>query len=599
MRTLKTPVNVNYIDYFQFKSWGFILIFCIFAIFKVEAQINLASSSIYDSRPVLTNGEYLATDYNTVNRPLVLEAFATNAKIGVTSGSIYAPAAGRDSVFFGGDEPSDGFGAGAWPIYTKRVFKKSDFPIQMSCSFFSREDVPLYNESYLVLVPANYKYFATSTYYVDGQYTQREGLLFGGFPFRSQIFDNKGNSQSLVIRKDVTHNYALNGKWFTMEVYLYLSGNDLIIKYLKVDGSSVFPDDFNLGEFSYLDDFRLGIAADDMAHGFTIDKNGVEPEPIVADFDFPNPICEGECINFQDRSEVPSTSENVSYRWLFEGANPSSSDLQNPMDICYLQPGSQLATLIVSDGFQSDTMTQSVLVNPIPRISLGNDTIACQLGFELDARYPLAEHLWSDGSTEPTLSVNKIGKYWVNVRLKGCEFSDTVNVDSIVRSGIALGPDRTLCKGEREVLGTEMQSDWIYKWNTNESTREIGVSTSGTYHVEVYDGCWTYRDSINLVFGECADFKFHFPNAFTPNFDEINNVLKPVVLEGSCCTVRDYKMTVYNRWGELLFVSEDITKGWDGMYLDKDAQTDVYLCIIQFKHGLNFEIQKHSVHLVR
>jgi gliding motility-associated-like protein len=595
MRTLKTPVNVNYIDYFKFKIWGFILIFCVFAIYKVEAQINLAPSSIYDSRPVLTNGEYLATDYNTVSRPLVLEAFATNAKIGVTSGSIYAPAAGRDSVFFGGDEPSDGFGAGAWPIYTKRVFKKSDFPIQMSCSFFSREDVPLYNESYLVLVPANYKYFATSTYYVDGQYTQREGLLFGGFPFRSQIFDNKGNSQSLVIRRDVTHNYALNGKWFTMEVYLYLSGNDLIIKYLKVDGSSVFPDDFNLGEFSYLDDFRLGIAADDMAHGFRIVHKNSKVE---ARFDSLASICEEECVAFENKSELREDGAET-FTWVFPGGTPSTSSDKNPINICYFTEGTYSVTLIASDGVTKDTVVNNIVVTPDPKIDLGNDTLVCESSILLDASYPLASYVWSDGSNDPILEFNEAGEYWVHLTLGNCEFRDTIVLDFKEEKKISLGLDTLICLGEELTLGLNFPPSWQYIWNSGSESNTLQVNQSGSFSVIAFDDCRYYKDTVNLRFEECANFKMFVPNAFTPNADENNPVFRPFVVEGSCCTVRDYEMKIYSRWGELLFDSYDVAQGWDGTYLGVFVQQGVYLCILKYKNGIDENYEKHVVNLLK
>lgn len=61
------------------------------------------------------------------------------------------------------------------------------------------------------------------------------------------------------------------------------------------------------------------------------------------------------------------------------------------------------------------------------------------------------------------------------------------------------------------------------------------------------------------------------PTAFSPNGDNINDVFKA---EG--IFVKDFKMMVLNNWGELLFVSEDIKKGWDGTYKGSPVVTGAY-----------------------
>jgi len=66
-------------------------------------------------------------------------------------------------------------------------------------------------------------------------------------------------------------------------------------------------------------------------------------------------------------------------------------------------------------------------------------------------------------------------------------------------------------------------------------------------------------------------YTFYAPNAFTPNGDGNNDVFK---LEGTYLS--EVHMIIYNRWGEQLFESFDLEKGWDGTYLGKAVQDDVY-----------------------
>ncbi len=70
------------------------------------------------------------------------------------------------------------------------------------------------------------------------------------------------------------------------------------------------------------------------------------------------------------------------------------------------------------------------------------------------------------------------------------------------------------------------------------------------------------------------------PNAFSPNDDNHNPNFKPsvqfmyLVNNG---TYRDYEMKIYNRWGEELFRTNEVTLGWDGTYKQKDCEMESYL----------------------
>ncbi len=70
------------------------------------------------------------------------------------------------------------------------------------------------------------------------------------------------------------------------------------------------------------------------------------------------------------------------------------------------------------------------------------------------------------------------------------------------------------------------------------------------------------------------DFFYFLPNTFTPNHNNLNEVFKGV---GSQYTYK-FTMEIYNRWGEKVFESNDISKGWDGTYKGADCMEGVYLC---------------------
>lgn len=70
------------------------------------------------------------------------------------------------------------------------------------------------------------------------------------------------------------------------------------------------------------------------------------------------------------------------------------------------------------------------------------------------------------------------------------------------------------------------------------------------------------------------DFSVFIPNAFTPDDDPLNQEFKPYF---NGIDIYNFKLAIYNRWGELLFESYDVTKGWNGTYGDNSVEQGVYI----------------------
>jgi len=78
----------------------------------------------------------------------------------------------------------------------------------------------------------------------------------------------------------------------------------------------------------------------------------------------------------------------------------------------------------------------------------------------------------------------------------------------------------------------------------------------------------------------------YMPNAFTPNGDGLNDVFLPQTAEN--ITVKEYKLSIYDRSGKLVFYSEEVLKGWDGRSQDNGAEItkeDVYMWRIEMKNA--------------
>ncbi|MGZ5243452.1 MAG: T9SS type B sorting domain-containing protein, partial [Bacteroidia bacterium] len=123
--------------------------------------------------------------------------------------------------------------------------------------------------------------------------------------------------------------------------------------------------------------------------------------------------------------------------------------------------------------------------------------------------------------------------------------------------------------------------------------RELPIHTFGRYILKVTNnkGCEN-SDTINIT-QEC-DPHIWVPNAFTPFNEEPNNTFKPVVYD-----VFTIEMKIYNRWGELVFVTRDINKGWDGTFNGSPCTADMYLWTITYTGFQTNEYIYGTVNLLR
>ena len=76
------------------------------------------------------------------------------------------------------------------------------------------------------------------------------------------------------------------------------------------------------------------------------------------------------------------------------------------------------------------------------------------------------------------------------------------------------------------------------------------------------------------------DVLYFVPNSFTPDGDAFNQEFKPVFVSG--LDIYDYHLMVFNRWGELLFESYNVTYGWDGTYGGKLVDDGTYVWTLDF-----------------
>jgi gliding motility-associated-like protein len=220
-----------------------------------------------------------------------------------------------------------------------------------------------------------------------------------------------------------------------------------------------------------------------------------------------------------------------------------------------------------------------VTANPINSWQTLSDTSICDRTIHTVSlgNYPSGTGFsWYDGSTGPTHDFETAGIYKVTANYIGCLKQDSVAIDVRPLPVIEIGNDTTLCMGFLLPLKVRYPGA-AFLWNTGENDSAITVSTSGIYRVEAgLNGC-TYSDNITATFIDC-NCHVSVPNAFSPNKDGINDLFR-VHME---CMPKHYRLSIFNRYGQPVFETADIFKGWNGEVKGKKMPVGTYYYILTY-----------------
>ncbi|MFN8153133.1 MAG: gliding motility-associated C-terminal domain-containing protein [Bacteroidia bacterium] len=234
--------------------------------------------------------------------------------------------------------------------------------------------------------------------------------------------------------------------------------------------------------------------------------------------------------------------------------------------------------------------------NPVPAVGFGPDTTICK-GFPmfLDATNANATYVWQDGSTDPFLFAEDAGTYAVIVTIGQCTSSDTIVIDQQDKPYIFLGEDSILCAGQPLTL-SGYNYGATYSWQDGSTDSIFSPAITGQYYVTAINQCGIAADSINLTFNIC-NCLVYIPNAFTPNHDNKNEVYNYEVN----CTDFTGSLEIYNRFGQLLFKSENPDIGWDGTYEGKAAPEGAYIYVLKYTgydNGIFADVKKRGSFLL-
>ena len=196
---------------------------------------------------------------------------------------------------------------------------------------------------------------------------------------------------------------------------------------------------------------------------------------------------------------------------------------------------------------------------------------------------------WSNGESSQNLSNLSAGSYNLQITdAHGCVASQNniVVANNIIPVSVFLGDDQKICTGKTLLLTPGNYASYL--WQDNSTASSYMVTQAGTYSVQVTNaaGCKN-SDEIKIELDECRGV--FFPTGFTPNNDRLNDGFGPV---GDIASLKDFSLSVFNRWGQLIFQTNNPYQKWDGKYKGKIVPMEVLVWKSSYKLYSNDIIEK-------
>lgn len=295
-------------------------------------------------------------------------------------------------------------------------------------------------------------------------------------------------------------------------------------------------------------------------------------------------ICSGNEVTLQN-----TKTNQAANQYLWSSGNTSSSITVSKSGTYWLEES--------IGGKCSARDTVNIIEKPSPTVFLGEDTMICVGDTLLLNILPQANGtsaIWSTGDSSTEVKVYETANYWVRVtNIEGCSDADTIRVAVNTAPVVDLIDDTTFCYGNRYELYAGIYSGAQYLWNNGSTKDRIYVTEPGSYSVSVANNCGTDRDEVYIDFESC---NIWFPSAFSPNGDGLNDIAKAL---GNIDDITKFKLSIFNRWGERVFYTEDVNEGWDGRFNNVPQSMDTFVFMIQYNFEGKDKLMKGSITLIR
>lgn len=305
---------------------------------------------------------------------------------------------------------------------------------------------------------------------------------------------------------------------------------------------------------------------------------------------------------------VINTTNTGTWNYSWSWGDSNSSALQNPPSNTYATWGNYIITLIVNSANCADTITNTITI--IPPLPIATFTIppydGCEpekICFVNNSQYSVS-NTWefgdgnSSNSTNPCYTYYSAGSFTVKLIVTGPGGQTDIVTTTVVihpRPQVNFSSTPTIVQipnTQAQFYNFSIDGD-TYLWyfgdggTSTDENPNYAYTQVGQYDVTLVAtnqyGCVDSMTKIKYIRAELIN-DIVLPNAFTPNpvgsngglYDPTsfnNDIFFPFTING----IDEYLLTIYNKWGEIIFETADLKIGWDGLYKGTICQPDVYI----------------------
>ena len=209
------------------------------------------------------------------------------------------------------------------------------------------------------------------------------------------------------------------------------------------------------------------------------------------------------------------------------------------------------------------------------------------------------------GATGNKLVIKQGGTYAaLAINDNGCRssFSETLVIKMIdlpVTPLLTIQGTAKFCKDESRLLQVNVPGGLTINWYRNgnlinaysKDTLRVNDAADYTTKFVNSNGCLSLVSNKIVTEIGCNTTGIYIPDVFSPNGDGINDFIKPI-----CVGISKFKnFKVYNRWGNILFETNDESKGWDGKFRGQVQPADSYIWLVEGTDTNGKEIRRTGV----
>ena len=327
---------------------------------------------------------------------------------------------------------------------------------------------------------------------------------------------------------------------------------------------------------------------------------------IEADYTFEYDTCVAGPVSFMDLSNT-GADFLTDWQWDFRDGDQGQGQTTSHL---FDTPGFKDVILTVTDNNQcTDTISKTIDWRPVPPLIVvePDNFIGClpaniffnNLSSPIDETYEITWD-FGDGKTgdeiSPTHVYEEEGIYTVSIEIVspiGCETSRTfpnwINIKPKPTADFSFTPE-TLNSFTKTASFFDQSIGAIgYLWDFNgEGTSVIRNPThtfqdTGIAYVDLIvlheSGC---TDTATAIIDIIPEVTFFMPNAFTPNADATNDLFMG---KGITDGITDFSMTIWSRWGEMVYSTDDVMDGWNGQMnnVGSPLPNGVYVYVVTYR----------------